>query len=385
MQETLVWFLPWSGRSPGETKSYPLQYSGLENSMGCIVHGVAKSQTRLSEFHFYFFQWKWGVEIHLFFQELVSYVYLFLATLDLCCYTRGSLVAVSERLLSSCRVRASHCSGFICWGAWAVGTQASVVVDTSLVALQHVESSQIGLEPVPPALAGRFLTIGLPGKSIKNYLFNISTECRGLPCDSGSKESSCNAGDPGSMQGNSPGEGSGNPLQYSCLENSMDRGAWRATLHGVAKSQTRLGDQHLHFSECWALCWVLDMQWEAREVRSPLLGAPRLSKDSDEPIGDSSSDQQVKYSIVGARRRDSWPGPGVISARGKAWREQPRKNLKWELRSTPSNLARGMEARVEGFQLKDSWKGEHPKESWVPCWSSEPQEFRTVPISPCHR
>ena len=85
----------------------------------------------------------------------------------------------------------------------------------------------------------------------------------------------------------------------------MDRGAWRATLHGVAKSQTRLGDQHLHFSECWALCWVLDMQWEAREVRPPLLGAPRLSKDSDEPIGDSSSDQQVDYSVVGARRRDS--------------------------------------------------------------------------------
>ena len=41
---------------------------------------------------------------------------------------------------------------------------------------------------------------------------------------------------PGS--GRSPGEGNGNPLQYSCLENSMDRGAWRATVHGVAKSQT---------------------------------------------------------------------------------------------------------------------------------------------------
>ena len=40
----------------------------------------------------------------------------------------------------------------------------------------------------------------------------------------------------------SPGEGNGNPLRYSCLENPMDRGAWRATVHGVAKSQTRLGD-----------------------------------------------------------------------------------------------------------------------------------------------
>ena len=52
---------------------------------------------------------------------------------------------------------------------------------------------------------------------------------------------SCNTGDVGSVPGSgrSPGEGSGNPLQYSCLENPMDRGAWRATVHGVAKSQTQ--------------------------------------------------------------------------------------------------------------------------------------------------
>ena len=42
--------------------------------------------------------------------------------------------------------------------------------------------------------------------------------------------------------GRSPGEGNGNPLQYSCLENPMDRGAWQATVHGVTKSQTRLSD-----------------------------------------------------------------------------------------------------------------------------------------------
>ena len=44
------------GRSPGEGKGYPLQYSGLENSMDCIVHGVAKNQTQLSDFHFHFFK-----------------------------------------------------------------------------------------------------------------------------------------------------------------------------------------------------------------------------------------------------------------------------------------------------------------------------------------
>ena len=45
--------IPGLGRSPGEGKDYPLQYSGLENSMDCIVHGVAKNQTQLSNFHFY--------------------------------------------------------------------------------------------------------------------------------------------------------------------------------------------------------------------------------------------------------------------------------------------------------------------------------------------
>ena len=56
--------------------------------------------------------------------------------------------------------------------------------------------------------------------------------------------SACNAGELGSVPGlgRSPGEGNGNPLQYSCLENSMDRGAWWATVHGVAKSWTGLSD-----------------------------------------------------------------------------------------------------------------------------------------------
>ena len=58
------------------------------------------------------------------------------------------------------------------------------------------------------------------------------------------KESACNAGDLGSIPGlgRSAGEGHGNPLQYSCLENSVDRGAWQAAVHMVTKSQTRLSD-----------------------------------------------------------------------------------------------------------------------------------------------
>jgi len=61
-----------------------------------------------------------------------------------------------------------------------------------------------------------------------------------FPGGSDNKESACNAGDQGSIPGlgSSPGKGNGYPLQYSCLENSMDRGAWWAKVHGVAKSQT---------------------------------------------------------------------------------------------------------------------------------------------------
>ena len=58
-----------------------------------------------------------------------------------------------------------------------------------------------------------------------------------FPRSSVGKESACNAGDPGLIPGlgRSPEEGNGNPLQYSCLENPMDRGAWQATVHGVAR------------------------------------------------------------------------------------------------------------------------------------------------------
>ena len=58
------------------------------------------------------------------------------------------------------------------------------------------------------------------------------------------KGHACNAGDLGSIPGleRSPGEGNGNPLQYSCLESTLERGGWQATVHGVAKSQTQLSD-----------------------------------------------------------------------------------------------------------------------------------------------
>ena len=118
MRETLARSLGWE--DPLEKgKATRLQYSGPENSMDCIVHGVAKSWTRLSDFHF----------------------------------TDGS-----------------------------VGKE---------IACSAEDTGDLG---------------SIPGL------------------------------------GRSPGEGNGNPLQYSRLKNSMDRGAWQATVHGVAKSWTQLSD-----------------------------------------------------------------------------------------------------------------------------------------------
>ena len=69
----------------------------------------------------------------------------------------------------------------------------------------------------------------------------------GLPGGTVVKNPPANAGDAGDAgsipgSGRSPGEGNGNPLQYSCLKNSMDRGTWWAAVHGVTKSQTQLSD-----------------------------------------------------------------------------------------------------------------------------------------------
>ena len=88
--------------------------------------------------------------------------------------------------------------------------------------------------------------LGIKGQGLLYFL----NQKKVIPGGSGGKESSCNSGGdldliPGS--GRSPGEGNGNPLQYYCLEKFMDRRAWRATVHGVTNSQTRVSDFHFHW------------------------------------------------------------------------------------------------------------------------------------------
>ena len=115
----------------------------------------------------------------------------------------------------------------------------------------HVESlfPEKGSNPFPLQWQCRVLTTGLPGKSHKSFVFfhpflSLFTLLGLVACLLGGSKGkeSASIGDPGSISGSgrAPGEGNGNPLQYSCMENPMDRGAWQATAHRAAKTQTQL-------------------------------------------------------------------------------------------------------------------------------------------------
>ena len=100
---------------------------------------------------------------------------------------------------------------------------------------------------------------------------------RGFPGGSDGKQSACNAGDPGSIPGSgkSPGEGNGNPLQYSCLENPMGRGAWRATVHGVSESdKTEWLTCSLSRFWCTELCLRLDWYFVKESTLMSSPGGP---------------------------------------------------------------------------------------------------------------
>ena len=109
------------------------------------------------------------------------------------------------------------------------------------------------------------------------------------------KEPTCQAGDTGLIPGlgRSPGGGHGNPLQYSCLENPMDRGAWWATVHGVAKSQTRLSDQTAANEVTTTLVQPGLEPWQSASQQvvlttpqgrpAPLLGRPPACSDLPQP------------------------------------------------------------------------------------------------------
>ena len=113
----------------------------------------------------------------------------------------------------------------------------------------------------------------------------------GLTGASDGKESACNARDRCKdsipWSGRSPGEGHGNPLQYSCLENSMDRRAWQATVHGVTKSQTWLSNQHftlIKYGSHPSLKALLSKQARLNNLSKTKHTEPRLDLRSSESL-----------------------------------------------------------------------------------------------------
>ena len=101
-----------------------------------------------------------------------------------------------------------------------------------------------------------------------DYIFWLKGFTGGLD----SKESAYNAGDPGSLPGSgrSSGEGNGNPLQYSCLKNSVDRGIWWTTVHGVTKSRTQLSDFHsLTSYVSWVYFNLISLNFLFKSLPSP--------------------------------------------------------------------------------------------------------------------
>ena len=128
--------------------------------------------------------------------------------------------------------------GLLLWGAGeAVSAEGQHQGVWGVMSLFHM----------PPRLVVTEATyvLELPALCIlQSQFYCVLFEKRGLPHSPDGKAPACNAGDLGSISalGRSPGEGNDDPLQYPCLENSMDRGAWRATVHGVANSWTWLSD-----------------------------------------------------------------------------------------------------------------------------------------------
>ena len=184
-----TWVRPMVGKIPREGKGYPLQYPGLENFVDCIVrHKVSvkarhtKSQTQLSDFHFHFFS-----------------------------LSPTSTISLSQSGILPC-----------------------------------LKSSKALLSwPFPSCLWIQVVCCTLsPGAHLGGENSTDLTLSRSYPGDLVVKNPPANAGRTGWIPGSerSPGGGDGNPLQYSCLENPMDRGAWQATVHAVARSWTWLSD-----------------------------------------------------------------------------------------------------------------------------------------------
>ena len=135
---------------------------------------------------------------------------------------------------SSCLQSFPASGSFLMSRLFASGGQS---VGASVSASMNIQDwSILGLSGLSP-LQSKGLSRVFSNIPVQNHQFFSVQTSLGFPHSLVSKESACNAGDPGSIPGfgRFPVEGNGNPLQYYCLENPMDRGAWQATVHGIAR------------------------------------------------------------------------------------------------------------------------------------------------------
>ena len=208
--------IPGLGRSPGEGNGYLLQYSGLENSMDCRVHGVAKSQTQLSKFHFHMIV---GLAILQFEGQ----------TSRLEAQGRAELATWVQRQPGG-RILSSRTAFFFSHGLQLIGWVPPI--------LQRVKCFIKCSLALNANLIWKISSQGHLDCCLTKYL---STVVESFAGGSVLKNLPTNAGDTGDVGsfpglGRSSGGGNGNPCQYSCLEDSMDRGAWRGYTPWVAKS-----------------------------------------------------------------------------------------------------------------------------------------------------
>ena len=183
--------IPGWGRSPGEGKGYLLQYSGLENSMNCIAHRVAKCWTWLSDFH----------------------IHTYMLTLRV---SQVALVVNNKSALENIK-----------WMEKEMATHSSIL------------AWKIPWTEEPGRL--QFMGSQRVGHNWAALLYFNARDTRNVILG----------------WGRSPGGGPGNLLHFSCLENPMDRGAWQATAHRLAKNRTWLKQlgTHTRMVTLWLTSW----------------------------------------------------------------------------------------------------------------------------------
>ena len=221
MQETWVWSL---GREDPLEEKMALQYSCLENpldrgSCRATVHGAAKNQTWLSTHP------RFTEELSIQYQDF-PYIHSYPNTY---CFSYSYYILLIW---------------YICYNQWKNNDILLLIEVHSLFRVPQFLPNVLFCSRISPRKPKQYISLScllglLLAVTVSQTfpIFDDPDSFRGFPHSSVGKESACNAGDPGSVPGlgRSPGEGNGNPLQYSCLENSMDRGAWQATAHGVER------------------------------------------------------------------------------------------------------------------------------------------------------